>query len=267
MSLEQQDIERAAADLLNAEKERRQIGLLSLRHPAIGMDDAYAIQKSLIALKTETGRRRIGWKIGLTSKAMQSALGIDIPDSGVLLDDMLFSTGDEVAPGRFIQPRVEAEIAFAMRSDLQGAVSREAVIDATDYVAPALEILDTRIMRNDPKTGRPRSVFDTIADNAANAGVVLGRDRHQADAFDLRRVGAIVSRNGVVEETGLGAGVLDDPVTAILWLAERLAGYGEAIAAGDIVLSGSFIRPVEAPPRSHFTADCGDFGNVEISFG
>ena len=258
---------RAAADILQAERTGEQIGLLSLRHPGMGMDDAYAIQDAIRRAKIAEGRRVIGWKIGLTSRAMQRALDIQIPDSGILFDDMIFDHGDTVPAGRFIQPRIEAEIAFVMKGEIGGAtVTREEILTATDCVAPAIEILDTRIARMDVKTGRTRGIFDTISDNAANAGIVLGSERHDSAEFDLRWVGAIVSRDGEVEETGLGAGVLNDPVESVVWLARRLARYGRNIEAGQIVLSGSFVRPVECPPGTRIGAEFGDFGNVEVSF-
>jgi 2-oxo-hept-3-ene-1,7-dioate hydratase len=261
------DIEAAAAALLRAEETGRQTGLLSLAHPGITLDDAYAVQAALVARKLAAGRRVIGWKIGLTSRAMQQQLAIDTPDSGVLLDDMRFADGATVPAGRFIAPRVEAEIAFLMRAPLAGAaVTRGDVLAATGAVAPSLEILDTRVLRADPATGTPRRIFDTVADNAANAGIVLGAARHSPGALDLRWVGAIVKRDGVVEETGLGAGVLDDPMTGILWLVHRLARYGQGLAAGDIVLSGSFVRAIEAPPGSRFHGDFGPFGQVSVSF-
>lgn len=262
-----EDHRAAAQALLQAEETRRQIGLLSLAYPGMTLDDAYAVQADLVAMKRAAGRRGIGWKIGLTSRAMQEQLKIDTPDSGVLLDDMLFAEDAVVPAGRFIQPRVEAEIAFIMARDLSGAgVTRDAVITATAHVSPALEILDTRILRADPATGKARVITDTVSDNAANAGIVLGPQRHAVDDFDLRWVGAVVKRDGVVEETGLGAGVLDDPVTGIVWLVRRLAAYGQGLKAGDIVLSGSFIRAIEAPPGSRFEADFGPFGQVRISF-
>ena len=261
------EIAAAAEALFQAEETGRQIGLLSLAHPGMTMDDAYAVQKALVARRMSAGRQVIGWKIGLTSKAMQAALNIDIPDSGVLTDDMLFESGAHVPRGRFIQPRVEAEIAFAMKAPLAGeTVTRADVVAATDWVAPSLEILDTRIMRVDPATGRTRGIVDTIADNAANAGIVLGPQRHAIDAFDLRRVGAILTCNGGVEETGLGAGVLNDPVMAVVWLARRMALYGQRIEAGQVILAGSFIRPVECPPGSRIAADFGDFGQVAVDF-
>jgi len=215
--------------LFEAEINCQQIGLISKALPDLDMNGAYAIQDALVQHKVASGRKIIGWKIGLTSKAMQSALGIDVPDSGILFDDMVFENGSVVPKGRFIQPRIEAEIAFVLKHPLKGEnVTADDVIAATDYVLPAIEILDTRIVRADPETGAIRKVFDTIADNAANAGIVLGSQRHGINDHDLRRVGAIVSRNGEVEETGLGAGVLDNPVLGIVWLVHRLSQYGHA---------------------------------------
>ena len=144
--------------------------------------------------------------------------------------------------------------------------SRADVIAATDYVAPAIEILDTRVLRADPATGQARVITDTISDNAANAGIVLGAARHALPAVDLRWVGAIVSRNDEVEETGLGAGVLNDPVNGIVWLARRMGQYGQRIEAGQVILSGSFIRPVECPSGSRIHADFGTFGTVQVNF-
>lgn len=261
------EISDAANALYDAGLNGVQIGLLSQQYPDMTIDDAYIVQAALVAHKLASGRNQIGWKIGLTSRAMQDALKIDTPDSGVLLDDMMCAHCGVISAGRFIQPRVEAEIAFVMKAPLNGETcTREDVIAATEYVSPSLEILDTRILRSDPETGANRIVTDTIADNAANAGLVLGDEQHDVNAFDLRWVGAVVTRNGVVEETGLGAGVLNDPVTSVLWLARRLAEYGQSIDAEDIVLSGSFIRPIEATPGADFNADFGPFGSVQIAF-
>lgn len=262
-----EDHAQAAMDLLNAEGTGEQISILSLRYPDMGMDDAYAIQNAIYRAKISAGRNVIGWKIGLTSKAMQYALNIDVPDSGILFDDMLFPNEAIVPVGRFIQPRIEAEIAFVMKTSLGGAnVTRDDVLAAVDYVAPSIEILDTRIQRVDSASGKARTVFDTISDNAANAGIVLGTQKHAIDALDLRWVGAITSRNGEVEETGLGAGVLNDPVESVVWLARRMAQYGQSIEPEQMILSGSFIRPIECPSGSKIHADFADFGSVSISF-
>ncbi len=256
----------AAAMLFEAERTGTQCPLLSLSYPGMTLDDAYAVQAAFVARKVAAGARQTGWKIGLTSRAMQEALGITTPDSGVLLQDMHFETGSTVPAGRFIQPRIEAEIAFVLKAPLAGEVSHADVLAATDYVAPALEILDTRVLRRDPATGQARIITDTVSDNAANAGIVLGIERHAPDAIDLRWTGVILTRDGVVEETGLGAGVLNDPVTGIVWLARRLAQYGAGMEPGQVILSGSFIRPVEAPPGSRFEADFGAFGSVAVRF-
>jgi 2-oxo-hept-3-ene-1,7-dioate hydratase len=254
---------RAGNSLYSAEQRRIQRSLLSAEYPAATMDDAYAIQKAFIARKHAEGRKTIGWKIGLTSRAMQQQLAIETPDSGVLLDDMAFDTGSTIPANRFIAPRIEAEIAFVMKSPLQGIVTRDQVLAATDYVTPALEVLDTRILRTE--NGKTRTIIDTISDNAANAGIVTGPLRHTPKT-DLRWVGAIVSRNDVVEETGLGAGVLNDPVTGIIWLAARMAQYDQRIEPGQIILSGSFIRAIECPSGCLIHADFGTFGSLSCQF-
>ncbi|MGF6174542.1 2-oxo-hept-4-ene-1,7-dioate hydratase [Ensifer sp. 4252] len=261
------EIADAAKALDDAEASRTQTGLFSLKHPDMTMDDAYAVQSAWVKQKIARGRRVIGWKIGLTSKAMQYALNIDIPDSGVLFDDMMFEDGAKIPKDRFIQPRVEAEIAFVMKAPLSGAnVSVFDVLNATDYVTPALEILDTRILRVDPETKKARTIVDTIADNAANAGIVIGGRAMRPQDVDMRWMGAIVSRNAEVEETGLGAGVLNHPARGIAWLANRLASHGDRIDAGQIVLAGSFIRPVEARNGDTIVADFGPQGTVSCFF-
>jgi 2-oxo-hept-3-ene-1,7-dioate hydratase len=260
-------VEHAAERLFEAEKARRQIGLLSLEYPEATMDDAYRVQAALVSRKIAAGGKPKGWKIGLTSKAMQSALNIDIPDSGVLFDDMFFTDGATIPADRFIQPRIEAEIAFVMKAPLKGPdVTIVDVLNATDYVTPSLEILDTRIIRVDPATKKARTFFDTNTDNAAKAGVGTGGRPIRPRDADLRWVGAIVSRNAVVEETGLGAGVLNHPALGIAWLANRLAQYGMSIAAGELVLSGSFVRPVEARHGDTIVADFGPYGTVSVFF-
>jgi 2-oxo-hept-3-ene-1,7-dioate hydratase len=266
--MKEKRIEAAAQALFDAEQSRTQISLLSKQHPEWTIDDAYMVQAALVRKKRASGLKQIGWKIGLTSKAMQDALKITTPDSGVLFDDMLFADGATIPKGRFIQPRIEAEIAFVMKHDLTVKTpTRADVLAATDHVVASLEILDTRILRVDPETQATRTIVDTVSDNAANAGIVLSTTTHNPAAVDLRWVGAIVKRNGEVEETGLGAGVLDDPVTGIIWLANRLAILGQHIKAGDIVLSGSFIRPVEASSGSIIEANFGKFGSVAVKFG
>jgi 2-oxo-hept-3-ene-1,7-dioate hydratase len=266
MALSKEEIRVAAESLHRAEKTRTQIRQLSLEFPDITIDDAYAIQKARIEIKLAEGRVVKGHKIGLTSKAMQSALNIDEPDSGVLLDDMFFADGGPVQSDRFIAARVEAELAFIMKQRLAGpGCTLFDVLNATDFVVPALEILDTRVERIDPETKATRKIFDTIADNAASAGIVLGgRPLRPLDA-DLRWIGALCFRNGQLEETGLAAGVLN-PATAVAWLANKIAALGLALEPGQVVLAGSFIRPIEARKGDTIQADYGRYGSVSCYF-
>jgi 2-oxo-hept-3-ene-1,7-dioate hydratase len=262
------DQHRAAALALDeAERTREQIRMISLAHPEMTMDDAYFVQDAWLRVKLARGRKIIGHKIGLTSRAMQQAVGIDTPDSGFLLDDMLFADGGNVSCDRFIGLRVEAELAFVLKAPLSGAnLTISDVLAATDHVSPALELLDTRIFRVDPETRRTRSVLDTISDNAANAGIVMGDARFAPESHDLRWIGAIVSKNGAVEETGLAAGVLGHPATGVAWLAARLEERGKSLQAGDIVLAGSFIRPIEVGRGDKIVSDYGSHGLVSVDF-
>lgn len=262
------DLDAIAARLDEAERTRKQTRAMSVTHPAATIADAYRVQETWIAKKLAAGRRVIGHKIGLTSKAMQAALNIDEPDSGYLLDDMLFADGGTVPGDRFIGLRVEAELAFVLKRDLGGPdVTLFDVLDATQYVTPALEILDTRFFRIDPETKAARKIVDTIADNAANAGIVIGGRPIKPDAHDLRWIGAICAKNGAVEETGLAAGVLNNPANGIVWLTRRLAAQGRGLKAGEIVLAGSFIKPIEVKAGDTIVADYGAFGTVSCYFG
>ncbi|MDP4593374.1 MAG: 2-oxo-hepta-3-ene-1,7-dioic acid hydratase [Beijerinckiaceae bacterium] len=265
--LSDKNIQIAARKLDAAERTRKQIGILSLEYPALDMASAYAIQQAWVDIKIAAGRSVWGHKIGLTSKAMQNALNIDMPDSGVLFDDMFFQDAGDIPSSRFIETRIEAELAFILKSRLSGPnCSIFDVLNATDYVTPALEILDTRIVRVDPETKATRTVFDTISDNAANAGIVLGGRAMRPQDTDLRWVGSIVSRNGKVEETGLAGGVLNNPAMGIAWLAARMSEYGKALEPGQVVLAGSFIRPIEARKGDTIFADYGPWGTVSCYF-
>jgi 2-oxo-hept-3-ene-1,7-dioate hydratase len=198
---------------------------------------------------------------------MQQASQIEEPDFGMLLDDMFFDDGAEIPAGRFILPRLEVELAFVLGKRLQGpGVTLFQVYDAVDYVVPALEIIDARSHGIDPDSKRPRKVFDTIADNAANAGVVMGGRPVKIGELDLRWIGAILSRNAVIEETGVAAGVLNHPANGVVWLANKLAAHDVALEAGEIVLSGSFTRPVAARPGDTFNVDYGALGSVNCHF-
>lgn len=265
--LSRDTIEQIAARLHEAEQKRVQIRQISLDYPEITIEDAYAIQHAWVSMKLAAGRTVKGHKIGLTSRAMQMSSQIDEPDYGTLLDDMFFAEGGDVPAARFIVPRVEVELAFVLGKPLAGPnCTLFDVYDALDYVIPALEIIDARSQSIDPDTRRPRKVFDTIADNAANAGVVLGGRPIKPFDVDLRWVCAILSRNGVIEETGVAAGVLNHPANGVVWLANRLARFDVSLAAGEVVLSGSFTRPVLAHAGDTFHADYGPMGSVACHF-
>lgn len=209
----------------------------------------------------------MGHKIGLTSRAMQLASRIDEPDYGALLDDMFFEPNGDVPLSRFLAPKVEVELAFVLRADLRGpGVNVFDVLRTTEYVTPAAEIIDARIERVSASTGRPRRVTDTISDNAANAGVILGGRAVRPDGLDLRWAAALCIRNGVIEETGVAAGVLGHPASGVAWLANRLAPHGESLSAGEVVLAGSFIRPVDISPGDVFTFDYGRLGTFSCRF-
>jgi 2-oxo-hept-3-ene-1,7-dioate hydratase len=264
MALSNDEIRSAAERLDHAEKTKQQIRQISLEHPGITIADSYAIQKAWVEMKVAAGRTVKGHKIGLTSKAMQSALNIDEPDSGVLLDDMFFADGGLVPTDRFIATRVEAELAFIMKQRLAGPdCTMFDVLNATDFVVPALEILDTRVERVDPVTKSTRKIF---ADNAANAGIVLGGRPIRPLEADLRWIGALCYRNGQLEETGLAAGVLNHPATSVAWLANKIAPHGLALEPGQVVLAGSFIRPIETRKGDTIQADYGPYGSVSCYF-
>ena len=264
--LDEATIAALAAELHDAARRRVQVRHFSLRHPAMTIDDGYAIQRAWLNKRLAEGRVVRGRKIGLTSRAMQQASQIDEPDFAPLLDDMFFAAG-AVPFDRFIAPRVEVELAFVLARPLRGpAVTLADVLAATDVVTPAVEIIDARIEQFDRETKAPRKVFDTIADFAANAGVVRGDVALRPDAVDLRWVGAILARNGIVEETGLAAGVLDHPGNGIAWLANKIAAYGEQLNAGDFVLAGSFTRPIAAVRGDVFHVDYGALGAIDFHF-
>lgn len=239
-------------------------------HPQMTLEDAYAIQAAWIELRVANGATVKGHKIGLTSRAMQQAMKIDEPDFGALLDDMFIPNGGRVRANAFNDPKLEVELAFVLRSPLdRPGVTVEDVYDSTEYIVPALELIDARTHRVHPVDGRARTVRDTISDNAADAGIVVG-DHHvtpdelQSGAVDLRWVGAIMKRNDVVEETGLAAGVLDDPVLGVVWLANRLHGLGIGLDAGETILAGSFTRPVDCRAGDRFEVDFGPLGAIRV---
>ena len=260
-------IQQLADELNQSEKTRVQVEHFSKRYPDMTLQDGYAISRAWVSMKMAEGRVQRGHKIGLTSRAMQQASQISEPDFGTLLDDMFFPEGSDIPFHRFIAPRVEVELAFVLGKRLQGPNVRIFdVLAATDYVTPAIEIIDARIEQFDRHTKVMRRVYDTISDNAANAGIVTGGRPVKPDAVDLRWCGALLYKNGVIEETGLAAAVLNHPATGVAWLANKLAPYGEFLEAGEVVLAGSFTRPVTAVAGDCFHADYGPLGNIAFRF-
>ncbi|MER6505007.1 2-oxo-hept-4-ene-1,7-dioate hydratase [Streptomyces sp. NPDC001455] len=261
------EIQNVAEQLETAQITRQQIRQVSLSYPQMTIDDAYAVQQAWMAVKTESGQHIRGHKIGLTSRAMQMSSNITEPDYGVLLDEMFFADDANLPIESFIVPRVEVELAFVLGAELSGpGCGVVDVLDATRYVQPALEIIDARIEQRDRDTGRTRTVLDTISDNAANAGVVLGGRPVRPADVDLRWISAICHRNAVIEETGVAAGVLNHPAAGVAWLANRLAARGVVLEPGHVVLSGSFTRPVLAHPGDTFHVDYGPLGSLACRF-
>jgi len=254
------DRHKAAADLLAAEAARKPMVQLSKTWPDIALDDAYAVQDCLIREKVRNGAKVVGYKIGLTSKAMQAASRIDEPDYGHLLDTMIIADGAKIAHADYCAPRVEIELVFVLRNALMGpGVGLMEVMRATEYVVPAMEIVDARVEN-------PRKIYDTVADNGAAAGLVMGGRPMAPFDLDLRWVGGALYRNAEIEETGLALGVMGHPALGIAWLANRFGRHGVPLPAGQIMLSGSFIRPIWAQKGDTVHADFGALGGLAVQF-
>ena len=251
---------RAVALLLEAETSRKPIPQLSKTFPDMKIEDAYRIQYLWSQQRITSGARLAGHKIGLTSRAMQMASKMTEPDYGRILDDALFNDGARIDAGRFIKPRLEVELAFVMGSDLEGPTTRvHDVMRAAEYVVPALEIIDYR-------TEVPRTITDTIADNAAFAAIILGGRLIRPFDVDIRWVGATLSKNGVIEESGVSAAVMGHPAAGVAWLVNKLSAVGEKLEKGQIVLAGSFTRPVDIAAGDVIHADYGSLGSIGVSF-
>ncbi len=260
-------IDQLAAELNQSEKSRVQLEHFSKRYPGMTIEDGYKISRAWVKMKIAEGRKVRGHKIGLTSRAMQLSSNITEPDYGTLLDDMFFPEGSDIPMSRFIAPRVEVELAFVLGKKLQGPnVTIFEVLEATDYVVPSIEIIDSRIEQFDRHTRAMRKVLDTISDNAANAGIITGGRPVKPNAVDLRWVSALLYKNGVIEESGVAAAVLNHPATGVAWLANKLAAWGEFLDAGEIVLGGSFTRPTPAVAGDTFHADYGPLGSIAFRF-
>ena len=239
MSLVKHEISKIAKDLLGAARTLEPLDPLSDTYPEISTDDAYKIQLAVIEHRVAIGHKIIGKKIGLTSPAIQTMLNVNEPDYGHLLDDMILYEGEPLVTSRLIQPRIEGEIAFILKSDLAGpGVTPSDVVRSTDAVTAALEIIDSRV--RDWKI----KIQDTVADNASSAAFVLGSKMVSPKNIDLRYVGFVMLKNGRLAATGAGAAVLGSPIQSVAWLANKMGEYGITLKAGEIILSGSAIAAI-----------------------
>jgi 2-oxo-hept-3-ene-1,7-dioate hydratase len=254
------DRNKAADILIAAGKERKQAVQLSKTWPGITIDDAYAISTVVANRKIAAGAKLIGHKVGLTSKAMQRSSQIDEPDFGYLFDDMMIADGASIPHENYCLPRVEVELAFVLGKPLRGpGIGLTDVLRATEYVVPAIEIVDARLQD-------PRKIFDTVSDNGAGAGIVVGGRPVGPLEVDLRWVGGIMYRNAEIEETGVAAGVLGHPALGVAWLANKLGQHGVPLEAGHLVLAGSFTRVVFARKGDTLHADFGQLGGLAVQF-
>ncbi len=267
ITLSKVDIQTQARRHHLAQQNREQIKPVTTEFPNMTIADAYEIQSEWIKLKKEEGRLVVGHKIGLTSKVMQRTMSIDEPDFGTLLDDMVFENSSKLQTNQFLDPRIEVELAFYLKKELSGSeLTIDDVINATEYVVPAIELIAARSYRVDPETGYKRTVKDTISDNAANAGIILGDIKIDPKQTDLRWVSALLYKNDVIELSGVAAAVLDHPANGIIWLAKRYADYNRKLMPGHIILAGSFTSALKVSEGDNIKADFNKFGTIECSF-
>lgn len=263
MSLDHANRAAIADSLREAHRTGVPIPRLTATYPDMDVEDSYRVQEIFIARRLADGARVKGYKVGLTSKAMQEMSGATEPDFSVMTDDMFLPESTPIDFGRFIRPMVEMEIAFVMGDTLQGpGVLPQDVVRATEFVLPAIEIVDFRV-----ELGPGFGIIDTVADLAACGAAVLGANPRRLDQIDIRRVHGSLSRNGVVEQEGEASAVLGNPVTAVAWLANKLAQFDITFAPGDVILTGSFIRAIRVAPGDEITCEFDHgLGRVEISF-
>jgi 2-keto-4-pentenoate hydratase len=255
------DIEQIAAELFGAFQSGVAIEPLTTTYPGLAVAEAYRIQTALMRCHANAGRERVGRKIGLTGEAIRKQLGVDSPDFGALLSTHMFESGATVSISglRMIHPRIEAEVGFVLGRELKGpGVSAEDVIDATRHLVPVFELCDCRI-----KDWRI-TLADTVADNAAALGAVLGAPVEPAQAGALADLTVGFGRDGEVMQRGQGSAVMGDPARAVAWLANQLGELGDALPAGEPILSGSFTPMIDVVP-GHFEASfSGAFGGVTV---
>ncbi|MFS0733758.1 fumarylacetoacetate hydrolase family protein [Microbacterium sp. 1P10UB] len=250
-----------AEELAEADRTHGVIPRITARYPHATIEDSYAIQGVWRDRNIAAGRRLVGRKIGLTSKAMQEATGITEPDYGVMFDDTVHGSGADIPVEHFSNVRVEVELAFVLKSPLEGPdCTLDDALAAIDYAVPALEVLNSHIEMEG------RTIVDTISDNAAYGAMVLGDVHRRPDEIDLRWVPGVLSRNGEIIETGVAAGVLGHPATGVAWLANKIAQHGARLEAGEIILAGSFTRPMWVSRGDGVRCDYREMGVIECRF-
>jgi len=259
--LTQELIQKEAQELYKAERDKTTLRPLTERYPKIDSEDAYRIQLALIEKKKADGRRVVGKKIGLTSKAMQKMLNVDQPDYGHILDNMVLQDGVQFAVRELIQPKIEPEIAFVLDQRLKGpGVTPIQVLAATRFVVPALEIIDSRI------EGWKIKLCDTIADNASSARIVLGGSPKRIDQVDLKLVGMVLEKNGEIIQTGAGGAVLGHPAAAVAWLANAVGQFGVSLEAGEVIMPGALCAAADVTAGDLLQASFDGLGSVSVRF-
>ncbi len=254
------EIEQAAQQLDGVEASRVPVPIFSAARPGMTLQDGHAIQLAWSALRQSRGDNLVGYKVGLTSRAMQMQLQVDAPQFGRLHQSQRSQTNARLSTARYMKPRVEIELAFILKTALSGpGIGIVEVIAATDYIQPAIEIVDYR-------TEVPRQVTDMIADNTAAAGFVLGGETFAPNKVDLEWIAAVALKNDIVEETGVSSGILGHPAASVAWLANRLAEDKLCLRPGDIVLAGSMTRQIAVEPGDRLVAKYGALGMISIDW-
>lgn len=255
------DHKKIARELYEATTGCSQIAPLTETYPDMKVTDAYKIQLEGVALRQAAGEKIIGHKVGLTSKAVQKMLGVSEPDYGHLTDKMLLPEGQACLMSELIQPKVEGELAFCLKDALKGpGVSIADVYNATKYVVPAIEIVDSRISNWKIK------LADTVADNGSSAKIVLGSKMTPVEKVDMRLIGMTLEKNGELVASGAGAEVWGNPAAAVAWLANKLAEFDLEIPAGSIAMSGSFTAMSVAAAGDVFTVSFSGMGSITLKF-
>jgi 2-oxopent-4-enoate hydratase len=259
--LDKKVIERIARQFLEAEHQCKAVDPISDQYPDITVEDAYRIQLQVMKWKKEAGQIIVGKKIGLTSRQMQDSLGVHEPDYGHIFNYMVIQENQPIGFSRLIQPKVEGEIAFILEKDLRGpGITAADVLEATSAVAPAIEVIDSRVKNWKIK------ICDTVADNASSSCIILGKKTLLPSQLDLRYVGMVLEKNGEIISTGAGAAVMGNPAQSVAWLANKLSEFGDSLNMGEVIMSGSVTAAVKVTPGDIFEVTFDHLGAVTAKF-